>query len=46
MNNIEPVEKWPKLEEEFSFMFSDKDVPMIKKNEMAADAVIQEKGVQ
>ena len=45
-NNMEPVEKWPKLEDEFSFMFSDKDVPMLKKNEAAADAVIQKRGVR
>ena len=45
-NNMEPVEKWPKLEEEFSFMFSDKDVPMLKKNEAAANAVIQKKGLR
>ncbi len=37
----ELVEKWPKLEDEFSFMFSIKDVAMIKKNEAAADAVIE-----
>ena len=45
-NNMEPVEKWPKLEGEFSFLFSDKDVPMLKKNESAADAVIQKKGLR
>jgi len=45
-NKMEPVEKWPKLEEEFSFTFSDKDVPKLKKNETAADAVIQKKGLR
>ncbi len=39
--NMESVEKWPKLEGEISFMFNEKDVPMLKKNEVAADAVIQ-----
>ena len=39
---MEAVEKWPKLEEEFTFTFNEKDVPMLKKNEAAADAVIQE----
>ncbi len=39
--NREVVEKWPKLEDEFTFMFTAKDVPMLKKNEAAADAVIE-----
>ena len=39
---MEDVEKWPKLEEEFTFAFNEKDVPMLKKNEAAADAVIEE----
>jgi hypothetical protein len=38
--NREELEKWPKLEDEFTFVFTLKDVPMIKKNEQAADAVI------
>ena len=37
----EEVEKWPRLEDEFSFMFTTKDVAMLKKNETAADAVIE-----
>ena len=45
-DKLEPVEKWPKLEGEFSFLFSDKDVPMLKRNETAADEVIQKKGVR
>ena len=36
----EELEKWPKLEEEFTFMFSLKDVPTLKKNEAAADALV------
>ena len=40
--NREEVEKWPKLEEEFAFMFNEKDVLLLKKNEAAADAVIQQ----
>lgn len=39
--NREVVEKWPKLEDEFTFMFTTKDVAMLKKNEAAADAVIE-----
>jgi hypothetical protein len=38
--NMEPVEKWPVLEEEFAFIFNAKDVPMLKKNEAAAGDVI------
>lgn len=38
---MEPVEKWPVLEEEFTFMFNAKDVPQLKKNEEAADDVIE-----
>lgn len=44
--NMEAVEKWPKLEDEFSFIFNEKDVPMLKKNEAAADAVIQKNGLR
>ena len=40
-NNMEPVEKWPVLEEEFTFIFNTKDVPMLKKNEETADNVIE-----
>ncbi len=39
--NMEPVEKWPVLQEEFSFMFNTKDVPMLLKNKEAADDVIE-----
>lgn len=39
--NREVVEKWPKLEDEFTFMFVLKDVPMLKKNESAANTVIE-----
>lgn len=38
---MEPVEKWPVLEEEFSFVFNEKDIPLLKKNEAAADALIE-----
>ena len=38
---MEPVEKWPVLEGEFTFMFNAKDVPMLKKNEEAADDMIE-----
>ncbi len=38
--NMEPVEKWPVLQEEFAFIFNTKDVPMLLKNKEAADAVI------
>ena len=37
----ELVEKWPKLEDEFTFTFTLKDVPMLKKNEAAANTVIE-----
>ena len=36
----EAVEKWPMLEDEFTFNFTLKDVPMLKKNETAADALV------
>ena len=36
----EELEKWPMLEDAFTFKFTLKDVPMLKKNEQAADAVI------
>lgn len=39
--NMEPVEKWPVLEGEFTFLFDEKDVPRLKKNEEAADDVIE-----
>ncbi len=29
--NREDMEKWPKLEEEFTFMFNEKDVLLLKK---------------
>lgn len=38
--NMEAVEKWPVLQEEFTFIFNTKDVPMLLKNKEAADAVI------
>lgn len=37
----ELVEKWPRLEDEFTFMFTLKDVPVLKKNEAAANTVIE-----
>ena len=37
----EVVEKWPKLEDDFTFMFTLKDVPMLKRNATAADMVIE-----
>jgi hypothetical protein len=40
-DKMEPVEKWPVLEEEFSFMFDDKDVPLLKRNEKVADELIE-----
>lgn len=39
--NMEPVEKWPVLQEEFAFIFNAKDVPLLKKNGEAADEVIE-----
>ncbi|CAN5792499.1 hypothetical protein BH10BAC3_BH10BAC3_23650 [soil metagenome] len=45
-NNMEPVEKWPTMEESFSFVFNAKDVAQIKKNELASDEVIQKKGLK
>lgn len=39
--NMEPVEKWPVLQEEFAFVFNTKDVPMLLKNKEAADDVIE-----
>ena len=37
---MEPVEKWPVLQEEFTFIFNTKDVPTLLMNKEAADAVI------
>ena len=37
----EVVEKWPKLEDDFTFIFTLKDVPLLKKNETAANTVIE-----
>lgn len=39
--NMEPVEKWPVLEEEFAFMFNAKDVPLLKRNEEASNNFIE-----
>jgi hypothetical protein len=39
--NRELVEKWPRLEDEFSFTFAIKDVAAIKRNETAANTVIE-----
>jgi len=39
--NMEPVEKWPVLQEEFAFVFNTKDVPKLLKNKEAADDVIE-----
>ncbi len=36
----EELEKWPMLEEEFTFNFLLKDVAMLKKNEASADALV------
>ena len=39
--NMEPVEKWPVLQEEFAFIFNPKDVPMLKKKGEAVDELIE-----
>ena len=38
---MEPVEKWPVLEEEFTFSLNETDVPRLKKNHAAADDLIE-----
>ena len=45
-DKMEPPEKWPFLQEEFTFTFKDKDVLMLKRNEIAANEVIQKKGLK
>lgn len=42
--NMEPVEKWPVLQEEFAFNFNSKNVPMILKNRDAAEEKIKNSG--
>ena len=42
--NMEPVEKWPVLQEEFAFNFNIKDVPKIIKNRDAAEELIKNSG--
>jgi len=42
--NMEPVEKWPVLQEEFAFNFNSKDVPRIIKNRDAAEELIKNSG--
>ena len=42
--NMEPVEKWPALQEEFAFNFNSKDVAMILKNRDVAEDKIKNSG--
>ncbi len=42
--NMEPVGKWPVLQEEFAFNFNSKDVKMIIKNRDAAEEIIKNSG--